>query len=38
MQIVWVAICLAESYGLEVEAVKKPFGLRLCASLPLAVR
>ncbi|CDQ73113.1 unnamed protein product [Oncorhynchus mykiss] len=31
MQIVWVSICLAfqESYGLEVEADKKPFGPRL---------
>ena len=33
MQIVWVAISLAvqESYGLGLEAVKKPFGPRLGA-------
>jgi hypothetical protein len=36
MQIVWVAIWLSvqESYGLGVEAVKKPFG----PPVPLAVQ
>ena len=40
MQIVWVANSLAvqESYGLEVEAVKKSFGRRLGTLVLLAVR
>ena len=40
MQTVWVAIWLAvhESYGLVVEAVKKPFVPRLGDPVPLAVR
>ena len=40
MQIVWVAILLIvqQSYDLGVEAVKEPFGPRLGAPVPLAVR
>jgi hypothetical protein len=40
MQIVRVAICLTfqETYGLGVEDVKKPFGPRLGALVPLERR
>ena len=40
MQIVWVAIWLdvQESYGLGFEAVKKLFGPRLGAQVPLDMR
>jgi hypothetical protein len=40
MQIVWVAIWLPvqESYGMGVKAFEKPFGPKLGALVPLAMR
>jgi hypothetical protein len=38
MQIVAILLAVQESYGLGVEAVKKPFRRRLGTPVPLAVR